>query len=196
MSHLSPENLIDLAEGAAAERSAPHLQTCAECRRQLETLRGAMSEAAAVRVPEPSPLFWDHLSARVGETVRADGPPEASWWRVSSWPRFAVPAVAMAFAVALLMAVFPPRVDAPATPVPAPVSSDADRVAPAAAQDDDAVLQIVADLASQMDWESASQVGLAVHQGALDEAWRASRRIVVAGSIFLLGDVIKLIDAP
>jgi dihydrofolate synthase/folylpolyglutamate synthase len=31
---------------------------------------------------------------------------------------------------------------------------------------------------------------------ALDEAWRASRRIVVAGSIFLLGDVIKLIDAP
>ena len=33
-------------------------------------------------------------------------------------------------------------------------------------------------------------------QGALDEAWRASRRIVVAGSIFLLGDVIKLIDAP
>jgi folylpolyglutamate synthase/dihydropteroate synthase len=33
-------------------------------------------------------------------------------------------------------------------------------------------------------------------QAALDEAWRAARRIVVAGSIFLLGDVIKLIDAP
>ena len=33
-------------------------------------------------------------------------------------------------------------------------------------------------------------------QAALDEAWRTSRRIVVAGSIFLLGDVIKLIDAP
>ena len=65
MNHLSPEHLIDLAEGAAAESSAPHLQTCAECRRQLETLRGAMSEAAAVGVPEPSPLFWDRLSARV-----------------------------------------------------------------------------------------------------------------------------------
>jgi dihydrofolate synthase/folylpolyglutamate synthase len=33
-------------------------------------------------------------------------------------------------------------------------------------------------------------------QEALDEAWRVSRRIVVAGSIFLLGDVMKLIDAP
>jgi dihydrofolate synthase / folylpolyglutamate synthase len=36
----------------------------------------------------------------------------------------------------------------------------------------------------------------AAPEGALDEAWRASRRIVVAGSIFLLGDVMKLIDAP
>ena len=33
-------------------------------------------------------------------------------------------------------------------------------------------------------------------QAALDAAWRASRRVVVAGSIFLLGDVLKLIDAP
>jgi folylpolyglutamate synthase/dihydropteroate synthase len=31
---------------------------------------------------------------------------------------------------------------------------------------------------------------------ALAVAWRASRRIVVAGSIFLLGDVVKLIDGP
>ncbi len=31
---------------------------------------------------------------------------------------------------------------------------------------------------------------------ALDAAWRLSRRVVVAGSIFLLGDVMKLIEAP
>ena len=31
---------------------------------------------------------------------------------------------------------------------------------------------------------------------ALDRAWRASPRIVVAGSIFLLGDVLKLISGP
>jgi dihydrofolate synthase / folylpolyglutamate synthase len=31
---------------------------------------------------------------------------------------------------------------------------------------------------------------------ALDAAWRRSPRIVVAGSIFLLGDVMKVIDAP
>jgi dihydrofolate synthase/folylpolyglutamate synthase len=32
--------------------------------------------------------------------------------------------------------------------------------------------------------------------GALDRAWRSAPRIVVAGSIFLLGDVLKLIGAP
>jgi folylpolyglutamate synthase/dihydropteroate synthase len=32
-------------------------------------------------------------------------------------------------------------------------------------------------------------------EDALAAAWRQSPRIVVAGSIFLLGDVIKLVDA-
>jgi dihydrofolate synthase/folylpolyglutamate synthase len=31
---------------------------------------------------------------------------------------------------------------------------------------------------------------------ALDAAWRRARRIVVAGSIFLLGDVMKVIEGP
>ena len=32
--------------------------------------------------------------------------------------------------------------------------------------------------------------------GALARAWRDSPRIVAAGSIFLLGDVLRLIDGP
>ncbi len=38
-----------------------------------------MSVAAEVEVPEPSPLFWDHLSARVGEAVAAEQAPRRSW---------------------------------------------------------------------------------------------------------------------
>ena len=72
MAHLTASRLIDLAEGAAPEAFAPHLQTCAACRQQLDALCTTMSAVAEVAAPEPSPLFWDHLSARVHEAVAAD----------------------------------------------------------------------------------------------------------------------------
>jgi hypothetical protein len=75
--HLQPDDLVDLAEGTRPEASAPHLASCAECRRQLADMRAMMSAAADVDVPEPSPLFWDHLSARVSESVSGEGAPRA-----------------------------------------------------------------------------------------------------------------------
>ena len=46
---------------------------------------------AEVEVPEPSPLFWDHLSARVRDAVAAE--PARRWWSgVRSWPRWLMPA--------------------------------------------------------------------------------------------------------
>src|SRR5881296_2602817 len=72
MRHLQSEELIDLAEGAQPESSALHLQTCDECRRRLTDLRAAMAAAADVDVPEPSPLFWDHFSARVHDAIAAE----------------------------------------------------------------------------------------------------------------------------
>src|SRR2546428_190985 len=71
MSHLSPEELIDIAEGTRLETSVPHLATCASCREQLVDVREMMS-TVDVDVPEPSPLFWDHLSARVSAAVAAE----------------------------------------------------------------------------------------------------------------------------
>src|ERR1051325_8890597 len=70
--HLTPEELLDLAEGARAESAAPHLEPCAACREHVAALRATMSLAADVDVPEPSPLFWDHLSRRVREAVAAE----------------------------------------------------------------------------------------------------------------------------
>ena len=63
--------------------------------------------------------------------------------------------------------------------------------------DPDALAAIAREVARPMAIEVAPVV-----EDALDRAWRASPRIVVAGSIFLLGDVLKLIsrvgaaDAP
>ncbi len=70
MAHLTPARLVDLAEGAEAEHAVPHLAECDACRREVAELRATMADVGrAYDVPEPSPLFWDHLSARVRDGV-------------------------------------------------------------------------------------------------------------------------------
>jgi hypothetical protein len=71
--HVNAEALVDIAEGVRPESSEPHLAGCERCRTQLRELRAMMSEVRGVDVPEPSPLFWDHLSSRVSEAVANDG---------------------------------------------------------------------------------------------------------------------------
>ena len=84
--HLTPEELIDFAEGTRAEAAAPHLQSCEVCRHHIVALRATMSAAADVDVPEPSPLFWDHLSQRVHEAVAAEEAPGARFPGLSGFP--------------------------------------------------------------------------------------------------------------
>ena len=178
MKHLSPDVLVDLAEGARDESSAPHLGACAECRRRLADLRGTMSAASGVEVPEPSPLFWNHLSARVRQAVETEGTPGLRWWSPSTWPRLTVPVLTSALALIILAVMLSPRVIAPERPAsPAdaaltPASPPAAAAVPAVADAaSDPALDLVADLASQMDFDSASEVALAVHAGAMDEAF-------------------------
>jgi hypothetical protein len=70
--HLNADELVDLAEGARPESSAPHLAACERCRAQLADLRAMMSAVADVEMPAPSPLFWDHFSQRVHDAVAAE----------------------------------------------------------------------------------------------------------------------------
>ena len=70
--HLNAEQFVDIADGTRPESSAPHLTVCEPCRAQLCELRAMMAAAKDVNVPEPSPLFWDHLSSRVSEAVAAE----------------------------------------------------------------------------------------------------------------------------
>lgn len=98
MRHLSPDQLIDLIEGTAPEPLRRHAQACERCRADAEALRAVVAEASADEMPEPSPLFWDHLSARVSEAIRREpaGPP---WWRRGWWrlvPVFTASAIVLA----------------------------------------------------------------------------------------------------
>jgi hypothetical protein len=74
MYHLTPEELLDLAEATRPEvssKSMSHLAACAVCRDQLADLRAALElvDPADVHVPEPSPLFWEHFSTRASPIV-------------------------------------------------------------------------------------------------------------------------------
>ena len=72
MRHCTPDELIDVVEGARAEASLPHLAACAACRQQLLELRAVLAEVRDVPVPEPSPAQWARLSARVREAVASE----------------------------------------------------------------------------------------------------------------------------
>jgi hypothetical protein len=167
--HLRPDELIDLAEGTRAVSSAAHLAECAVCRLHLAELKAMMSAAADVDVPEPSPLFWDHFSARVRQAVDAEGAPRRSFW---TWPRVVIPAISVATAV-LAVAVTLNRgaghviVPLPAV-VPAPVAlpvASVDILADPQSAGDTA-LTLVAELSSDMDFETARDAGLAARGSA------------------------------
>jgi hypothetical protein len=181
--HLNPDELVDLADGGRCESSLPHLAACADCRRQLAGMRAMMSAVADVDVPEPSPLFWDHLSARVGAAVTEEATPRFAWLGARSWRRGIVPAGAVAAASVLIVVALGSRLIAPPTAVhrsavgssaanlkgsPAAaggmLDAAANRVVGADGLGDaaaDASLMLVASLTAAMDLDAATDAGLA-----------------------------------
>lgn len=173
MRHLTEAELLDLAEGAQPESSAGHLASCEVCRRQLTDLRSAMMAAAAVDVPEPSPLFWEHLSVRVREAVDAEGGPSRAGWllRWPSW-RAMVPIGALAMLALTAALMLRPARETSNTADASAGSEISDTAADAgdlAQLTDDPSLTLLADLTSDLDWDAASEAGLAPRAGAVDD---------------------------
>ena len=157
--HLSPEEFVDAAEGTRLEASLPHLAECDRCRRELADLRRTMAVAVDADVPEPSPLFWENLSARIGE--RIDAGSSASWWQAWVRPRVLVPlsaAALLVLIVALSSQSRNARVTAPVAPAPTaavePANDSGDLEA-------DPLLTLVSDLSANMDLDSVSAAGFA-----------------------------------
>jgi len=169
--HLKADEFVDLAEGARAESSAPHLASCEECRRQLREMRTMMAVAADDEVPEPSPLFWDHLSAWVREAVAEEGSPARPWLDVAAWRRVVMPVWAAAVASLILVVALGSRFVAP---LPSPATSPAAVVRSLEAvdlwndpvSDDDESLTLVSSLSAGLDLEAAGEAGLAARGSA------------------------------
>ena len=172
MRHLAEDELLDLAEGARPEASTRHLVSCEACRRQLAELRSIMKTAAEVDVPEPSPLFWEHLSARAREAIEAESRrPAAGWLPHGAWWRVTIPVGALAALLLAAAVMFRPGLD-PSTAIETTagsgitdMASDAIDLVPLA---EDPSLSLLADLTSDLDWDAATEAGLASRAGALD----------------------------
>jgi hypothetical protein len=156
--HLNTEALVDIAEGTRAEASAPHLADCAACRAQLSELRAMLMIAKEGDVPEPSPLFWDHLSARVSQAVANDAQPRRftlGW--VWNWQAGLAIAAALLLVVGLSYRTPGPTVaGVPAVESVAPVE-----LLGAMGTDADASLTVVATLTDDADLDTVREAGLA-----------------------------------
>src|ERR1043166_5207100 len=108
--HLTPDELVDLADGTRRPASVPHLSKCDMCRRQVAELRSTLSLAASANIPEPSPLFWDQFSVRVRDAIAAT--PERTGWRWL-WARFRWPLAIAAAPAIVVLSVLTARLLAP-----------------------------------------------------------------------------------
>lgn len=175
MGHLDSKELVDLAEGVRPEASTPHLRSCERCRRRLAELRAALEVVDRIDVPEPSPLFWDHFSSRVREAIAAEGSPRGasalSWWMRPRAMVYAAGACAVALAAVVSLRLGDMRkLGAPAPHVESAAvkALEADPVA----FPDDPSLDLVAELAAEIDWEVMYELGLETHGTMADMALR------------------------
>jgi hypothetical protein len=184
MKHLSRAELVDFIEASPllpAERTR-HVSTCNECRAEAEALRAIRALAATDEVPEPSPLFWDHFSARVADAVREEAPgrnedaPDGTGWRRAPFATWA--AVATMAVLVMMTVVWRTTLHAPA-PARGPATTGAavgkGTVAPVAAAagdesevDADEAWAVVRVAAQDLRWEEAHAAGLSAHPGAAE----------------------------
>lgn len=166
MTHLTRVQFVDAAEGHRDSWVDRHLDGCERCRQELASLTRVLRDAQAGDVPEPSPLFWDHFSARVATAIREEGRPTTEAWRGwFHWSRL-VPLGALGALVVALVTSIPSNQSAVWTP------ADVARVyepleSPLGVEGD---WRELADLVGPLDWDAASDAGLTLVPGAAEVA--------------------------
>jgi hypothetical protein len=175
MAHLSREEVVEAAEQQRPDASVPHLAACETCRAEVEELRALLEAIADVDVPEPSPLFWSHLSARINHAVAGEPAREPWWTPVLRWRWAAAGAAGVAvLAVAVVLSVRPNgRAAVSGSNVSFGSASAVAGSADPAGIDladpaDDPSLNLLGALAEDLDWDTATEAGITVGAGAAD----------------------------
>jgi hypothetical protein len=164
--HPSPDQLLAAAEGSLEQAS--HIESCSSCRSEVQELRRALARISQVPVPEPSPLFWDHLSSRIREAITVEPAPIPSR---RPFMLATLGALAGAIAIITIGVAVTMRTAQPVHPMVAAsheaVSQDTTELAEVG---DDSTWVVLGDIASQLDWEQASEAGLLALPGSADRA--------------------------
>lgn len=159
--HLTDDERVDALEGTLDATRSAHLHGCAACRQEVAALQqvwNALAADAHVDIPEPAPVFWKQLQARVGSAVDTR---TAAWWSgARGW-------MSLAAAAVLLLVVSwgaPQR-----TPLATSVGSDAATIVNSDAIGDTAQWQFVTAVLASLEDEAVREV-LRPTSGAFDAA--------------------------
>jgi len=173
MKHLSPSELVDAVDGAIDGNGASHVESCARCPAAIEELRGVAQRVAVEgEVPEPSPLFWDHLSARVHEGVSGERVAPVPWWLVSVRP-FAPIAAAVVLLVLVSATIVirreppSPGVEVPRETARVEAGMDVDSTIDPANSE---VWEVLTAAAADLELDDAHAAGMSVQPAAIDRA--------------------------
>jgi len=168
---------VDLVDGVLPEVRAAHVDRCHSCRSQAAALRTVLTRAASDDVPEPSPLFWMHLSQRVKETVAEQAIDRGGWFawlrQGRVWP--AAAALATFVLVVGIWGAMPTPGDrpiAPAAPMAASPSTATVSVGNDADIDDDIdadeAWALVRTVADDVPWDQTHDAGISARPGAAE----------------------------
>ena len=183
MTHLTDVEFVDLVDGTLAPARARHLDACESCRASASAIRETLSRAANAEIPEPSPLFWDHFSARVQEGVRAESVAPSGWfgWAQSATMKWAMSgALLTLLLVAVVWRASAPRPGSSASEPIATASSTGPADPDAFDPDLDeawALVRTVADdvardtpASDEIAWDEVATEGFGVRPGAVEHA--------------------------
>jgi hypothetical protein len=165
--HLTGTEFIEHLDGALSPERTAHLSSCDRCRREADGLLAALGAARDVDAPEPSPLVWEHFSARVRDAI--DSAPEPRF--TIGWRAFRLPGLALAGATLLVLFINGFWQRAVEAPVPITVESGTTGdVAIDRPFEPDPEWIFVTEIADGIDWDAAGAAGLALRPGAAERA--------------------------
>lgn len=168
--HFNTSALVECLDNELSFPRRAHLERCEKCRRRLEVLRATLESVQRARpdnISEPSPLFWEHFSRRVHDTIGEE--PPASRPR---WLTILAPVAAALVLSAGALAVWSQQ-RSPSTPVSPTDVAVAPAVIPLLSGEpmdleDDVEWALVRVAADDLEWDSAADAGIRANPGAAE----------------------------
>jgi hypothetical protein len=174
MKHLNQAEFVDLIESRSSlpAARAQHARECERCRAEAESLRAMRLVASSDAMPEPSPLFWDHFSARVAEQVRKEPRPVApsAGWRMNPFATWAAAGTIAAMLIAAGLSRATLHAPAPHMPHETAAVLPVSDVDPVDDLDNDQAWAVVRAAAADLAWEDVTAAGLTAHPADIEDA--------------------------